>query len=495
MAPEVTAGLGCSPSSDCYSFGGLVFASIFPDVEPSLSPITQTVHIPPHRDPDVPRLLAALLSPAKELRPSAAQALAHPAFSAPGQRMREDALRQAVAVDLQLAILEGERDALRGESAAQQQALKEEGGRIERERERLVRRARVCQEESAGRRKVVAEESAAVQEQLRSVVADKARLGAREKALVEEQGARQRELDRKGKALREEEAKVKKKAAAAARRACFSLPPHWSAASEGKSASALSLVHVKDRGVRSALQACLEGTHIGDGGRDQRLTGQYSKLVLQEAWRIENTGLMQSYQGANRRVMALEGKVKASLKEKIRPELYRGSRELPWELRQSCNEVRLLHGTQPQLVLSILTSGMNERFAGAGAGTRFGQGVYFADDSGKIDQYVSVDDKYSTSSPLHQMLYDGNCRHPGDVFYALVCRVTLGCSRLCTSTPGDFHPKTRERELCDVPGTVPPVPHHSLIARKALSGFRFDEYVVFHSDLTYPEYLVAYQRK
>ena len=209
MAPEVRNGqAACSTASDCYSFGGLVFASIFRNVEPTVDPLTQTVHIPPHRDPDVPRLLSALLSPTRELRPSAAQALAHPAFAAPGQRMREEALREAVEVDSRLAILEGERDALRGESSEQRRVLKEEGVQIERERERLVRRAQKCVEESAGRRKAVEEESAEVQKQLRKVVADKARLSAREKALVEEQGAKQRELDRKGKALREEEAKV-----------------------------------------------------------------------------------------------------------------------------------------------------------------------------------------------------------------------------------------------------------------------------------------------
>ncbi|KAJ1485311.1 hypothetical protein T484DRAFT_1945857 [Baffinella frigidus] len=343
--------------------------------------------------------------------------------------MRKEALRQAVEVDSRLAQLLGERE------------------EIERERRRL---------------------------------------SARERALDEQQAARHRELDRKAQALREEEAKVQI--------ACFSFPPHWSAAAGMQPEAALSLVHVTDRGVRAALQACMEGTGIGEGGRDQRLPGRYSKLVLQEAWRVENPGLMQGYQGAQRRVMALEGKVGASLmKEKIRPELYRSAADLPWELQKSCGEVRLLHGTQPQLVMSILTNGMNERFAGTSAGALFGKGVYFADDSGKIDQYVTKDEKYIKSSPLHQRLFDGNCRHPGDVFYALVCRVTLGCSRISTCTPADFHPRAPERELCDVPGTT--VPHHSLIARKATAKLRFDEYIFFHSDLTYPEYLVAYQRK
>ena len=42
-----------------------------------------------------------------------------------------------------------------------------------------------------------------------------------------------------------------------------------------------------------------------------------------------------------------------------------------------------------------------------------------------------------------------------------------------------------------MPNTEPPTPYHSLMA----SGvYRYTEYVVFHSDLTYPEYLLAFQR-
>ncbi|KAJ1464380.1 hypothetical protein T484DRAFT_1922979 [Baffinella frigidus] len=121
--------------------------------------------------------------------------------------------------------------------------------------------------------------------------------------------------------------------------------------------------------------------------------------------------------------MAVEPWVKESfMDEKIRPELYRSSEKLPGKLGQSCNEVRLLHGTQPEVVLSILTNGMNERFAGSSAGARFGNGVYLGDNSGKMDQYCNIDKEYSKGNLLHQMIYpeDGNCRHPGDVFYALV---------------------------------------------------------------------------
>ena len=141
-------------------------------------------------------------------------------------------------------------------------------------------------------------------------------------------------------------AQVKKEAAAAARRSAFSVPWHWSETSSDLSARTLSLVHVKREGagseVRAALQQCLEGNDVGVGGRDHSckfLLGTYTRLVLQEAWRVENVGLLQTYQGARQRVMALDGRVRASRKEKIRAHLYHASEKLPWDLEKSCNEV------------------------------------------------------------------------------------------------------------------------------------------------------------
>jgi hypothetical protein len=55
----------------------------------------------------------------------------------------------------------------------------------------------------------------------------------------------------------------------------------------------------------------------------------------------------------------------------------------------------------------------------------------------------------------------------------------------------DISPLPAHPQLCSIPDTQPPVPHHSLAA----SGtYRYSEYVVFHSDQTYPEYLLAFQR-
>jgi len=188
--------------------------------------------------------------------------------------------------------------------------------------------------------KAAAEKAAAVK-----VAAEKAAEKAAAEKAAAEKAAAERAASEKAAAIRVAvQTAAAEKAAAAKResgapRAFF--PKHWSAAMKGGSASALSLVHVKDGGVLNPLQACLEGTDIGCCGKDQKYyDGSYENLVLKEAWRVENTGLWQSYQGAQNRAIALEPWAKESLmNEKIRPELYRSSGKLPGGLVQSCNEV------------------------------------------------------------------------------------------------------------------------------------------------------------
>jgi hypothetical protein len=163
-----------------------------------------------------------------------------------------------------------------------------------------------------------------------------------------------------------------------------------------------------------------------------------------------------------------------------------------------------VHGTNAGVLFNILSTGLNERFAGTAAGAVYGEGSYLAEDAGKNDQYTKVDLQYDGSSELHKRLYAHGARHhPGKVFYILVCRVALGhhvrtkqAGRDATSTdtgrrvfPISF------RELDTVAGVSPPVHHHSLLAPDPTpSQVRYREFIVFHSEYIYPEYLLAYQR-
>ena len=49
-------------------------------------------------------------------------------------------------------------------------------------------------------------------------------------------------------------------------------------------------------------------------------------------------------------------------------------------------------------------------------------------------------------------------------------------------------------ELNNVPGIVPEMYYHTLLAQLGSAIVRYREYVTFHSEYTYPEYLIAYQR-
>jgi hypothetical protein len=242
-----------------------------------------------------------------------------------------------------------------------------------------------------------------------------------------ERQARQ-ELEKRRAEVQKEEERVRKALSTSG-----APPAHWMRAREA--ASPLQVVHVNDREVLSALQECLTGTGIGDGGRDQKERGTYSRLVVSNAWRVENPALLASYRAAQERVRQVcsAGAVNFPMhKVKVRSELYASARKLPWEMRRDCNEVRLLHGTSPHVVLRILHSGMNERFSGG----LFGHGVYFADDCGKIDQYVTRDERHDASSALHQMLYR-KAKHEGNVFYALVCCLVHSWNVVCAQIRTD----------------------------------------------------------
>jgi hypothetical protein len=79
------------------------------------------------------------------------------------------------------------------------------------------------------------------------------------------------------------------------------------------------------------------------------------------------------------------------------------------------------------------------------------QGSYFADDAGKIDQYCVRDEQYVRGNDLHTRLYPsqaGSQRHPGNVFYGLVCRVALGHTvHYKDKNEGCFAPRSNRREV------------------------------------------------
>jgi hypothetical protein len=185
--------------------------------------------------------------------------------------------------------------------------------------------------------------------------------------------------------------------------------------------------------------------------------------------------------------------------------------QLPGILNKGLNEVFLFHGTAPEVILSIISGGANERYSTVAA---FGNGNYFAEDAGKSDQYVKSDKQFDSDSTgafgaLHQRLYSRSNRHPNEkVFYLMLFRVTMGAivrtpysmngpkslTNLDNPSQKIFPDPEKTRELIPITGITPQVPYHGLVVEKA-GDSRYREFLIFNGVYAYPEYLIAYRRE
>lgn len=300
----------------------------------------------------------------------------------------------------------------------------------------------------------------------------------------------------------------------------FQAPAHWSASSQE-----LRLVPITASSPCKAAGpggAAASTGAAGSGGVWEALrrfvrpaaTGQpASALQLARAWRVENPRLWRRYLHAQEGV---EAELRRLREHGLRPHELRTRLDvagvdllLPNPLRAyEALERRLLHGTRPDTLMHILAHGFNERYAGSSAGSRYGEGAYFADDAAKCDQYVRRDAAFDRQSELHALLYSDSHRHAGDVFYLLVARASLGYllrtadGRTALAGGGGggggaLFATPNKRELVAVPGISPPVMHHSLFAEASPNGpiAQHSEFVVFHGEYAYPEYLLAYYRR
>jgi hypothetical protein len=115
----------------------------------------------------------------------------------------------------------------------------------------------------------------------------------------------------------------------------------------------------------------------------------------------------------------------------------------------------------------------------------------------KIDQYTLVDKKWDKNSDLHSELFKRN-RHPNNIRYCLVARVVLGrhvrTRDGITQLDSDQRPlftDHRRAELAPFPdGSIP----SSLLGETGGCVREFREFVVFHPDQIFVEYLIGYRR-
>merc|ERR1712232_400142 len=103
---------------------------------------------------------------------------------------------------------------------------------------------------------------------------------------------------------------------------------------------------------------------------------------------------------------------------------------------------------------------------------------------------------------MGKLLFDDlDVVHPGKLLYVFVCRAALGHLVRTKDGQTDLEDDKRRsiwssqnRELTFIPKTSPPLLHHSLLVEVGGRIARYREFILFHGDRIYPEYLVAYQR-
>jgi len=136
------------------------------------------------------------------------------------------------------------------------------------------------------------------------------------------------------------------------------------------------------------------------------------------------------------------------------------------------NEGLLFHGTKPSACESICKSDFMLTKAGTGAGSLYGPGVYFGENSSKSDEYATDD----TSG-----IWSG-------LFAMLLCRVTCGNALVCADVAPDVAALTR---ACA--GERPQ--NHCVVGDREKARGTYREFIVYNSDQAYPEYVVIYRRE
>jgi hypothetical protein len=527
-----------TPAADMYAFGVCVLKSFLRPGEYERK-LAGGFSLPSGCAGSLRDLLDALLRPDPAKRLTAAGALLHPflnpAVATDAARRREAAAHATEAAGI--AHVERAQALSHDRIVAEEAQLGEKQAQARRVRRRadaeLARkRAAQQQHEALARRKLEQREEELhesvrqrerAMRQLRHELRTKEQRLAREKASVasskgDVEATRrrlksdERAVQGKRDALRKEQRGVEKEKAELGRRKAERLhfPRYWKREGADRDGFALfPLTEARNAAVWRVLARCLhtprpEWMGSGTDTEEPWPANSRSKLVLSRAWRLESPNLWRRYCVAQETVRSQIALLRRQRKlvPVLSTMLDRTTRALPGTRRTDVNEAYLLHGTGPLVVESILSGGTNMRYSKVAA---FGNGIYFAEDPAKNDQYVTNDSRFGAHPALHKRLYSTHSpAHPNErVYYLILCRVTAGALVRTrdgrTQLDGQGSPsvfcRAGPRELAQISGVTPPVHHHALLVETGGRVARFREVVVFHDEYIYPEYILAYRRR
>ena len=234
------------------------------------------------------------------------------------------------------------------------------------------------------------------------------------------------------------------------------------------------LVNYTYRQIPTQDRLCPTGEHgktrggcpcVQPGGEPGLPTGYQIKRVI----RVENSAMFTRYVDRCDQI-----KRSRSSCEPPNPEIFTraamkassGLTDVLCDVDDSINEVYLWHGTQVRTGLAIAQTDFSLNFAGSGAGTMYGKGLYFSESCTKADEYTLTE-------PYGH--YEG-------VRALLLCRVCLGNFHYTSDRDPSAIDKYAKGE-CD-----------STIGDRTKAANTYREMVVYDRDQVYPEYLVLYER-
>jgi hypothetical protein len=281
------------------------------------------------------------------------------------------------------------------------------------------------------------------------------------------------------------------------------LPPDWNIVSYahgkylegglgGRAASTVVGYEPQPPQVVLALQHVFDQTYRKVYTRDRRGAPIPDAFRILEVHRVMNDQVWREYTGKRE-------EVRANVGGQVPPNQVPGGAQtmnallahegaMP-RLDTGVNECWLFHGTNREAASGIAENDFRLDMSGSNAGTLYGKGIYLAENATKSDEY-GEGPKGPAGFPC-EMGYEAPRPPPGKPLeivyesYILVCRSMLGRVRYTDERkpdPDDLQSRSMNGE------------YESVIGDRLKISKTFREFIVYHDDHVYPEYVIKYER-